>query len=131
MMSKDHKATLDEFVETIGGEVRMTGDKYLDFIWKTISSYPLGNTELGGKAKNCAEKSITLTRDYFHKLSRAKDFLEAVPIHTEFMQLQLVLMGEQISSLGQIYTKAAGEILNAPLNSDARLGKNTAQDART
>jgi hypothetical protein len=96
-------------------------DKYFDFLQKTVSSYPLGDTELGGKAKDCAEKNITMARDYMHKLSRANNPLEAVPIHAEFMQSQLGLIGEQIKSLGEIYTKAAGEMLNAPLNTDARL----------
>ena len=94
-------------------------NKYFDFLQKTVSSYPLGDTELGGKAKDCAEKSITMARDYAHKLSRAKNFLEVVPIHTEYMQSQLGFMGEQIKSLGEIYTKAATEVLNAPLQTDA------------
>jgi hypothetical protein len=119
MMPKEQKVTLDEIVEVIGGEVRKAGDKYFDLLHKTVSSYPLGETELGGEAKNCAEKNITLARDYFHKLTRAKNLLETVPIHTEFMQLQLVFIGEQIKSLGEIYTKAAEEVLNAPLNMDA------------
>ena len=51
-----------------------------------------------------------------HKLSRANNFLEVVPIHTEFMQSQLGFMGEQIKSLGEIYTKAAAEVLNASLH---------------
>ena len=38
-----------------------------------------------------------------------------MPIHSEFMQSQLGFMGEQIKSLGEIYTKAAAEVLNAPL----------------
>jgi hypothetical protein len=54
-----------------------------------------------------------------HKLSRANNFLEVVPIHTEFMQSQLGFMGEQIKSLGEIYTKAAAEVLNASLQTDA------------
>jgi hypothetical protein len=103
----------------MGGEVRKAVDKYFDFLQKTVSSYPLGDTELGGKAKDCAERNITMARDYMHKLSRAKNFLEAVPIHTEFMQSQLGFMGEQIKSLGEIYTKAATEVLNAPLPTDA------------
>jgi hypothetical protein len=119
MLPKDQRVTLDEVVEVIGGEVRKEGDKYFDLLQKAVSSYPLGDTELGSKTKNCAEKNITLARDYFHKLTHAKNFLETVPIHTEFMQLQLVFIGEQIKSLGEIYTKAAGEILNAPLNTDA------------
>jgi hypothetical protein len=113
--------TLDEVVEIIGGEVRKEVDKYFNFLQKIVSSYPLGDTELGGKAKDCAEKNITMVRDYMHKLSRANNPLEAVPIHTEFMQSQLGLIGEQIKSLGEIYTKAAAEVLNAPLNTDARL----------
>jgi hypothetical protein len=118
-MPKEQKVTLDQVVEVIGGEVRKAGDKYFDLLQKTVSSYPLGDTELGGKAKNCADENITLARDYFHKLTHAKNFLEAVPIHTEFMQRQLVFIGEQIKSLGEIYTKAAGGVLNAPLNRDA------------
>ena len=118
-MSKEQNVTLDQVVEVMGEEVRKAVDKYFDFLQKTVSSYPLGDTELGGKAKDCAEKNITMARDYLHKLSRAKNFLEAVPIHTEFMQSQLGFMGEQIKSLGEIYTKAAAEVLNAPLQTDA------------
>jgi hypothetical protein len=111
----DWNITLDQVTELFREEVRKTADKYLDFLQKTVSSYPLGDTELGGKAKDCAEKNITIARDYMHKLSRAKNFLEAVPIQTEFMQSQLGSFGEQIKSLGEIYTKAATEVLNAPL----------------
>jgi hypothetical protein len=114
-MQQDFAITLDHVDEYIREEARKAVNKYFDFLQKTVSSYPLGDTELGGKAKDCAEKSITMTRDYMHKLSRAKDFLEAVPIHSEFMQSQLGFMGEQIKSLGEIYTKAAAEVLNAPL----------------
>ena len=110
----DWNITLDQFTEQVREEVRKTVDKYFDFLQKTVSSYPLGDTELGGKAKDCAEKN-TIARDYMHKLSRAKDLLEAVPIQTEFMQSQLGSFGEQIKSLGEIYTKAAAEVLNAPL----------------
>jgi Phasin protein len=117
-MPKEQKVTLDEVVEVLGGEVRKAVDKYFDFLQKTVSSYPLGDTELGGKAKDCAEKNITMARDYVHKLSRAKNFLEVVPIHTEFMQAHLGFMGEQIKSLGEIYTKAATDVLNAPLPTD-------------
>jgi hypothetical protein len=95
------KEQIDEVVEVIGGEVRKEMDKYIDFLQKTVSSYPLGDTELGGRAKDCAEKNIFIARDYMHKLSRANNFLEAVPIHTEFMQSQLQLLGEQIKGLGE------------------------------
>ena len=111
----DWNITLDQFAEQLRDEIRKTVDQYFDFLQKTVSSYPLGDTELGGKAKDCAEKNITIARDYVHKLSRANSLLEAVPIQTEFMQSQLGSFGEQIKSLGEIYTKAAAEVLNAPL----------------
>ena len=114
-MQNDFTITLDQVDEYIREEARKAANKYFDFLQKTVSSYPLGDTELGGKAKDRAEKNITMARDYLHKLSRAKNFLEAVPIHTEFMQSQLGFMGEQIKSLGEIYTKAATEVLNAPI----------------
>lgn len=104
-MPTEQKVTLDEVVEVMGAEARRAVDKYFDFLQKTVSSYPLGDTELGGKAKDCAEKSITMARDYIHKLSRAKNLLEVVPIHTEFIQAQLGFMGEQIKILGEIIPK--------------------------
>jgi hypothetical protein len=121
MPTQQKNATLDDVVEIMGGEVRKAVDKYFDFLQKAVSSYPLGDTELGGKAKDCAEKNISMARDYMHKLSRTNNFLEAVPIHSEFMQSQLVFFGEQIKSLGEIYTKGAAEVLNAPLKTDAGL----------
>ena len=111
----DWNITLDQFAEQVREEIRNTVDKYFDFLQKTVSSYPLGDTELGGKAKDCAEKNITIARDYMHKLSRANNLLEAMPIQTEFVQSQLGSFGDQIKSLGEIYTKAAAEVLNAPL----------------
>jgi hypothetical protein len=112
----DWNITLDQFTGQVREEIRKSVDKYFDFLQKTVSSYPLGDTELGGKAKDCAEKNITMARDYMHKLTRANNLLEAVPIQTEFMQSQLGSFGEQIKSLGEIYTKAATEVLNAPLS---------------
>ena len=117
-MPKEQKVTLDEVLEVLAGEVQKIVDKHFDFLQKAVSAYPLGDTELGGKAKDCAEKHITIARDYMHKLIRARNFLEVVPIHTEFMQAELGFMGEQIKSLGEIYSKAATEVLNAPLPTD-------------
>jgi hypothetical protein len=111
----DWNITLDQFMEQVREEVRKAVDKYFDFLQKTVSSHPLGDTELGGKAKDIAEKNIAIARDYAHKLSRANNLLEAVPIQAEFMQSQLGSFGEQIKSLSEIYTKTAAEVLNAPL----------------
>ena len=104
-MPKEQKVTLDDVAEIMGGEVRKAVDKYFDFLQKTVSSYPLGDTELGGKAKDCAEKNITMARDYLHKLSRAKNLLEVVPIHTEFMQSQLGSWVSKLKALAKFIPK--------------------------
>ncbi len=111
----DWNVTLDQVTEVMRGEIRKAVDKNLDFIQKSVSSYPLGDTELGGKAKDCAEKNLAIARDYMYKLIQANNIMEVMPIYTEFMQSQLNLFGEQIKSLGEIYTKAAAEVINAPL----------------
>ncbi len=116
----DWNVTLDQVTEVMRGEIRKAVDKNFDLIQKSVSSYPLGDTELGGKAKDCAEKHITIARDYMYKLIQANNMLEVMPIHTEFMQSQLSLFGEQIKSLGEIYTKAATEVINTPLTKVAR-----------
>ena len=69
----------------------------------------------GAKAKDCAEETVAIVRDYLHKLSLAKDFLEVVPIQTEFMQAQFELFGRQVKSLGEAYTKAAKVLLETPI----------------
>jgi hypothetical protein len=111
----DWNVTLDQVMDLIREEVRGAVDKYCDLLQKTVSSSRLEGTELGEKVKDGAEKNIAMARDYLHKLSRAKDFLEVVPIQTEFMQSQLDLFGEQIKSLGETYTKTATEVLHAPI----------------
>jgi len=111
----DWNVTLDQVTEVMRGEIRKAVDKNLDLLQKSVSSYPLGDTELGGKAKDCAEKNLAIARDYMYKLIQANNIMEVMPIHTEFMQSQLNLFGEQIKSLGEIYTKAAAEVINTPL----------------
>jgi hypothetical protein len=111
----DWKVTLDQVVDLTRDEVRGSVDKYFDFLQKTISSYRLEGTEIGEKVKAGAEKNIANARNYMHKLSRAKDLLEVVPIQTEFIQSQLDLLGQQIKSLGETYTQVAKEVLNAPI----------------
>ena len=111
----DWNISLDQVVDLIREEVCGAVDKYCDLLQKTVSSSKLEGTELGEKVKDGAEKNIAMARDYLHKLSRAKDLLEVVPIQAEFMQAQLGLFGEQIKSLGETYTKTATEVLNSPI----------------
>jgi hypothetical protein len=111
----DWNITLDQVTEVMRGEIRKAVDKNFDLLQKSVSSHPLGDTELGGKAKDCAEKNINIARDYMYKLIQANNIMEVLPIHTEFMQSQLSLFGEQIKSLGEIYTKAAAEVMKTPL----------------
>jgi hypothetical protein len=115
----DWNITLDQLTGQIAEEVRGSVDKYLNFlqqnVQKATSSYPLVGTDLGEILKVSTEKNMTIARDYAHKLTRAKDFMEVVPIQTEFMQSQLAAFGEQIKSLGEAYAKVATDVFKTPV----------------
>jgi hypothetical protein len=93
-------------------QARRAVDTYFEFLKKTVSSYPSGGNELGEKFKIQAEQNITAVHELVKSLSHAKDFQEALRIQTEFMQTQLKAFGEQATSLGEAYAKAAGSIGN-------------------
>ena len=83
---------IDQFTDQVREEVRKTVDRYLDFLEKTVSSSPLGDAELGGKAKDCAEKNISISRDYLHNLSR--QFPGGSANSNRIVAVQLGLFGE-------------------------------------
>ena len=58
MPIQQKNATLDEVVEIMGGEVRKAVDQYFNFLQKAVSSYPLGDTELGGKARTAPRRTL-------------------------------------------------------------------------
>jgi len=120
----DWNISLEQVEEQMREEVRKAADKYFDqylgLFRKTISSYPLVGGEFGEKAKDYAEKNVALARDYVHKLSRAKDIREVVPIQTEFMQSQIETLSKEFKSLGETYSKAASDLLSTSLKTNGR-----------
>jgi len=109
-LSANAKQAVEQTMEQIRGAV----DNYFNFIQKTMSSYPLGGTELGEKLRSYAEKNITAANEYVRKLSEAKDFQEVIRIQTEFMQVQLNAFGEQTKSLGEAFAKTVTEAVKKP-----------------
>jgi hypothetical protein len=101
------KQAVEQTKEQIPGAV----DNYVDFLQKTISSYPSGGTELGEKLKGYAEKNIVATQEFIHKLGHAKDFQGVIQIQTEFMQAQMNAVGAQTWSLGEASAKAAEDAI--------------------
>ena len=86
-------------------------DGYFDNLKKTIASAPSGGTEFGEKIKSYAEKNTTAVQDFVRRLAQAKDLEEMFRIQTEFVQGQVTSFGEQVKSLGEVFTKSAtGEI---------------------
>ena len=85
---------------------------YFDFLKKSVSSFPSGGTELGEKLKNQGVQNVTAVHKLAKKLSKAKDFEEALRMQTEFMQSQLNSVGKQAISLGEAYRKAAANAVS-------------------
>jgi hypothetical protein len=113
-MAKDSNPAeeLNAFAQHAKDQALAAADTYFDFLKKAVSSYPSGGTMFGDSVKNYAEKNITVMQDFLHKLSRAKDFQEALRIQAEFMQSQFTSMGEQTKNLGETYTRSAAEVMN-------------------
>ena len=82
------KTSAKQAVEQTMEQTRGAVDNYFNFIQKTMSSYPLGGTELGEMLRSYAEKNIAAANEYVRKLSEAKDLQEVIRIQTEFVQRQ-------------------------------------------
>ena len=87
-------------------------DTYFDFLKKSVWSFPSGGTQLGEKLKDHATENINAVHELVKRLGQAKDFEEALRIQTEFMQSQLNAFGNQATSLGEAYTKAAADAVS-------------------
>jgi hypothetical protein len=106
-----------EEVNTIAKQIKdqalVVTDDYFKFLKKTISSNPSRGTEVGDVLKSHAEKNIDLVQEFVHKLSEAKDFLDALRVQTEFMQSQFAALGEQTKNLSEAYGKSAARVFNS------------------
>jgi hypothetical protein len=113
-MAKDPNPAeeMNAFAQQAKDQALAAADTYFDFMKKAVSSYPSTGNMFGDSLKNYAEKNITVMQDYVHKLSRAKDFQEALRIQAEFMQSQFAAMGEQTRNLGETYTRSAADVMN-------------------
>jgi hypothetical protein len=119
-MAKDPKplqelnAQANQVVEETKEQALSAADTYFDFLQKTISSFPSGGTDVGEKLKSFAERNVASTREFIKKLSRAKDFEDAIRIQTEFMQTQMQAFGEQTTTILEAFTKSATRAVNPP-----------------
>jgi phasin family protein len=94
--------TAENAVEQNMEKARGAMDNYFSFlqnIW--------GSNDLTEKMKTYTAQNISASADCMHKLSKAKDFQEAIRIQTDFVQAQLNSFAEQARSLGEAYTKVA------------------------
>jgi hypothetical protein len=108
------KTSAKQAVEQTMEQTRGAVDNYFNFLQKTMSSYPLGGTELGEKLRSYAETNIAAANEYVRKLSEAKDFQEIIRIQTEFMRAQFNAFGEQTRSLGEAFAKTVTEAVKTP-----------------
>jgi hypothetical protein len=92
-------------------------DTYFDFLKKSVSSFPTGGTEIGEKLKDQSVQNVTAVHELVKRLSQAKDLEQALRIQTEFVQSQFRVFGEQMRSLGEVYSKEAASEVKIPFKS--------------
>ena len=118
-MAKDQKPAdqIGAFSEQAMAQAHEALDIYFDFLKRSVSSFPLGGTELGERLKDQSVQNIDTVHELVKRFSQAKDFEEALGIQIEFMESQLHVFGEQIKSLGEAYTKEAAGGVKMPFKS--------------
>ena len=84
---------------------------------KAVSSFPSGGTEFGEKLKSYTEENIAAAQEFVDKLSRSKDFQDALRIQTDYMQTQLNAFGRQTMSLSQAFAKSITNEVKMPFKS--------------
>ena len=82
-------------------------DTYFDFLKKSISAFPSGGTEIGDRWKEASLSNLTAFQELVKRLSMAGSFEEVLRIQMAFMHSQLNRLGNQTTSFGAAYTKAA------------------------
>jgi hypothetical protein len=92
-------------------------DTYFDFLRRSVSSFPTGGTEFVERLKDQSVQNITAVHDLVKRLSQAKDFEEALRIQTEFIQSQFQAFGEQMRSVGEVYSKEGASWVKVPFKS--------------
>ena len=118
-MAKDQKPAdqIDAFSKQAMAQAHEALDIYFDFLKKSVSSFPSGGTELGEKLKDQSVQNVTAVHDLVKRLSQAKDFEEALRIQTEFIQSQFQAFGEQMRSVGEVYSKEGASGVKVPFKS--------------
>jgi len=104
--SKDAMAQAHEIIDT-----------YFDFLKKSVSSFPTGGTKIDEKLKGQSVQNVAAVHDLVKRLSQAKDLEQVLRIQTEFVQSQFQAFGEQMRSLGEVYSKEAANEFKMPFKS--------------
>jgi hypothetical protein len=68
---------------------------YLQFIEKSLSVTPVGNSSQATALKSYVERNVEATFDFSQQLLHAKDFQDVVRIQTEFLQTQFRVLTDQ------------------------------------
>ncbi len=64
-------------------------------------------TEIGRTAMSYAQDNVTATFAFIDQVMRARDPQEVVKLQTEFMQSQMVKLGEQTKAIGEAAARSA------------------------
>jgi hypothetical protein len=93
---------------------------YFGWLQTTMSALPWSNTNLNIVLLRNAMQNVMATFTFVQRLSQARNFQDVVKIQTEFMETQINSFNEQAKIIGEVYTKAAEDVMNGPSRSSTR-----------
>jgi len=105
--------TTEQAIEKAQGAV----ENYFDWLQTTISSSPLGNTDVYRILVHNTTQNIAAAFDFTQKFSQVKNLEDAIKLQSEFLEKQVNSFNEQTKNLSEICTKAlAGAVKSSPLH---------------
>jgi hypothetical protein len=120
-MAKDEEpfesvtVTAAQTAKQITEQTQEVMENYFGWLQKTMPALPWSNTNLNRILLNHATQNVTAAFAFVQKLSQAKNFQDVVKIQTEFMETQMTSFNEQAKILGEVYTKAAEDVMKTSL----------------
>jgi len=89
-------------------------ENYFNWLQKTMTASPWGNTDLNKKLLSYTTENVAATFAFVQKLSQAKNLEDVVKIQTEFVKTQMDSFNVRARELGAIYAEAATAATKTP-----------------
>ncbi len=107
-MAKTKEASeLAKTAEQITAQAQRATANYFDWVQKSMSAFPLSNTDLPKKLLSYTTKNVAASFALANRLIHAQNLQDVVRIQTEFMEEQINTFNERVKELREAVAAAS------------------------